>query len=221
MAIVWNCLFEQSGTFKAEFQKLGFEAYDYDIENQFNKTDFVVDLFAEIDKAYNKEPSIFDKMEGQNIFAFFPCTRFEAQILMFFRGDQSSQQKWNDRQKLEYNIKIHNELHNLYIRICKLAIICIDRKIPLIIENPYNEQHYLKRYWCIKPKIIDLDRTEWGDYFEKPTQYWFIGCEPKNNLVMRYEVKKPKRRIEQSKRGIERSLISSDYARRFIEEFIL
>ena len=94
MAITWNCLFEQSGTFKAKFKKLGFEAFDYDIENQFNKTDFVVDLFAEIDKAYNKEPSIFDNMQGQNIFAFFPCTRFEAQILMFFRGDQSSQYKW-------------------------------------------------------------------------------------------------------------------------------
>lgn len=219
--MIWNCLFEQSGTFKKEFRKLGFESYDYDIENQFNETDFQLDLFAEIEKAYNKEPSIFDKMTDQGIIAFFPCIRFEAQIIMFFRGDQSSQKKWNDRQKLEYNIKIHKELSLLYDRICKLAIICIDNNIKLIIENPYNGQHYLTRYWCIKPKIIDLDRTEWGDYFMKPTQYWFINCEPKNNLVMRYEEKKPKKRIEESKRGIERSLISPDYAKRFIEEYIL
>lgn len=27
-----HCLFEQSGTFKNEFRKLGIEAYDYDIQ---------------------------------------------------------------------------------------------------------------------------------------------------------------------------------------------
>ena len=27
-----HCLFEQSGTFKNEFRKLGYEAYDYDIK---------------------------------------------------------------------------------------------------------------------------------------------------------------------------------------------
>ena len=47
-----HCLFEQSGTFKQEFRKLGYEAFDYDIQNNFGETDFVVDLFAEIEKAY-------------------------------------------------------------------------------------------------------------------------------------------------------------------------
>jgi hypothetical protein len=47
-----HCLFEQSGTFKNEFKKLGYEAYDYDIQNHFGETDFVIDLFAEINKAY-------------------------------------------------------------------------------------------------------------------------------------------------------------------------
>ena len=45
-------LFEQSGTFKNEFKKLGFEAFDYDIQNNFGETDYVIDLFAEIDNAY-------------------------------------------------------------------------------------------------------------------------------------------------------------------------
>lgn len=44
-----HCLFEQSGTFKKEFKKLGYEAYDYDIQNEFGETDNVVDLFAEIE----------------------------------------------------------------------------------------------------------------------------------------------------------------------------
>ena len=47
-----HCLFEQSGTFKNEFRKLGYAAEDYDIQNDFGETDHVIDLFAEIDKAY-------------------------------------------------------------------------------------------------------------------------------------------------------------------------
>ncbi len=50
--MIVHCLFEQSGTFKNEFKKLGIEAYDYDIENQFNETDYQIDLFAEIEKGY-------------------------------------------------------------------------------------------------------------------------------------------------------------------------
>ena len=47
-----HCLFEQSGTFKNEFIKLGIHAFDYDIQNNFDQTDFVIDLFGEIDTAY-------------------------------------------------------------------------------------------------------------------------------------------------------------------------
>ena len=47
-----HCCFEQSGTFKNEFKKLGIDAFDYDIQNNFGETDFVMDLFSEIDKAY-------------------------------------------------------------------------------------------------------------------------------------------------------------------------
>ena len=42
------CLFEQSGTFKNEFKKLGIDAEDYDIKNDFGQTDHIVDLFGEI-----------------------------------------------------------------------------------------------------------------------------------------------------------------------------
>lgn len=48
----YHCLFEQSGTFKNEFKKLGYNAIDYDIENQFNETDVQIDLFNEIRSAY-------------------------------------------------------------------------------------------------------------------------------------------------------------------------
>ena len=38
-----HCFFEQSGTFKNEFKKLGYIAEDYDIQNNFGETDNVVD----------------------------------------------------------------------------------------------------------------------------------------------------------------------------------
>lgn len=46
--MIAHCLFEQSGTFKNEFKKLGIEAYDYDILNEYGQTDYQLDLFAEI-----------------------------------------------------------------------------------------------------------------------------------------------------------------------------
>lgn len=47
-----HCFFEQSGTFKNEFIKLGIPAEDYDIQNNFGETDNIIDLFKEIETAY-------------------------------------------------------------------------------------------------------------------------------------------------------------------------
>ena len=47
-----HCLFEQSGVFKREFIKLGIPAEDYDIQDNFGETDHQIDLFAEIERAY-------------------------------------------------------------------------------------------------------------------------------------------------------------------------
>ena len=58
----YHCFFEQSGTFKNEFKKLGYKAFDYDILNDFGETDYVIDLYEEIKKAYLGLKSIFDKI---------------------------------------------------------------------------------------------------------------------------------------------------------------
>ena len=47
-----HCFFEQSGTFKNEFRKLGYEAEDYDIQNDFGETEHITDLFSEIESAF-------------------------------------------------------------------------------------------------------------------------------------------------------------------------
>mgnify|MGYP000780693252 CR=1 FL=1 len=57
-------------------ENFGYEAVDYDIQNEFNETDVIIDLFKEIEKAYNKKESIFDDItEKDTILAFFPCVR--------------------------------------------------------------------------------------------------------------------------------------------------
>ena len=203
-------------------KSFGYEAFDYDIQNEFNETDIVIDLFNEIEKAYNKQKSIFDNItEKDTILAFFPCVRFEDQVQMHFRGTAFQQKKWTDEQKLENDLKLHKELELMYEMITKLAIVCIRKKIPLIIENPYSTTHYLVKYWAIPSKIIDKDRTLRGDYFEKPTQFWFMNCEPKYNIIFEAYTWNKKKNIERTSNKTERSLIAPEYANRFIKEFIL
>ena len=224
-----HCLFEQSGTFKREFQKLGYEAYDYDILNDYGQTDHVIDLFAEISGGYNGWPSIFDKIEPDDlILAFFPCTRFENQILLHFRGETYQQKNWTDEKKLEYDLKLHSELSENYEIITKLAIVVLRKNLRMVFENPYSEQHYLTRYWCLKPSIIDKDRTKNGDWYKKPTQYFFVGFEPKNNLIFEpleyVPVKKQKDigwKSSNKNRARERSEIHPQYANRFIRQYLV
>ncbi len=219
---MYYCLFEQSGTFKNEFRKLGYEAFDYDIQDEFGETDYVCDLFVDIEEAYKNRESIFDNITKKDtVLAFFPCIRFEDQIQMAFRGTQYQQKKWTDEQKLEYDLKLHKELDLMYETVTKLAIVCIRRKIPLIIENPYSTTHYLTKYWAISATVIDKDRRTRGDYFQKPTQYWFINCEPKYNMILEPQIWYETKTVENISNKTERSLISSDYANRFIREFIL
>ena len=225
----YHCFFEQSGTFKNEFKKLGYEAYDYDIKNDFNETDFIIDLFKEIENAYENKKSIFDNFKEKEdmILAFFPCVRFEDQIQMHFRGTMKSLKNWTDEQKLEYDLKLHKELHELYNLVTKLAIMCIRKNIPLIIENPYSTTHYLVKYWAIPYAILDSDRSLSGDYYVKPTQYWFINCKPKQNVVFEpleyVEKKRITAKVENggTNTAVERSMIHPQYARRFIKEYII
>ena len=154
--------------------------------------------------------------------AFFPCTRFESQIQLYMRGEAIGQKKWTDKEKLEYSLRLNNELNEMYQLVSKLALIAIERNLRLIIENPANHDHYLTRFFPIKPKWVDKDRTQRGDCRKKPTQYWFIGFEPKNNFVLEPlhladEIKTHNKTHNQ----VERSMITPQYARRFIQEFIL
>lgn len=160
------------------------------------------------------------------IMAFFPCTRFEAQILLSFRGESYQDRKLNDIEKLKKDLRLHSELSSNYELITKLSIISLERKIPMIFENPYCTQHYLTRYWCLKPSVIDKDRTLDGDYFKKPTQYWFYNIEPKNNFVFEPIDYVPTQTIDNASingmsRTTSRSMIHPQYVSRFIKKYII
>lgn len=226
-----HLLFEQSGTFKKAFEKYGIHAEDYDIQNDFGETDHQIDLFQEIRKAYKDEPSIFDDISQDDIvIAFFPCIRFENQVMLFFRGQAKQMKKWTDVQKMENCMKLQDELTEMYKLVNMLFITCMRKKIRLIMENPFSEEHYLRRYWCIKPAVIDRNRQLRGDYFCKPTQYWFVNCEPQYNFEWFEQTDKETYNIENAhifasklgkNRAVVRSMIAPEYAERFIREFIL
>lgn len=178
---------------------------------------------------YEHKESIFDTFKSDDIIlAFFPCTRFEAVIPLMFRGELYQQEKYTDKQKLETSMMLHKELHRNYMLISEMVLICIEKGLRMIIENPYTAPHYLTTYWCIKPKIIDKDRRENGDYMKKPTQYWFINCEPKQNLVFEpidYVEPRICEDITKGNTGTDRtecrSMIHPQYANRFIRQYIL
>ena len=82
----------------------------------------------------------------------------------------------------------------------------------------------MTRNWSIKPKVIDLDRRANGDYYKKPTQYWFINCDPKNNLVFEpidwVESRETIAELKGKNREAMRSEIHPQYANRFIRQYI-
>lgn len=75
--------------------------------------------------------------------------------------------------------------------------------------------------------MIDENRWLKGDAFVKPTQYWFINCESAGNLIFEGVGLKKKRKASWGSMGDgavakkDRSMITSDYANRFIREHIL
>ena len=226
-----HCLFEQSGTFKNEFKKLGFDAEDYDLRNEFGETENSVDLFEHIDNAYDNKPSLFDHFSKDDlVIAFFPCTRFEAYNPANFQGKNAGMKEWSEEQKLQYSMGLHEELHEMYMKISKLFCLALRRGWRMIVENPYTQPHYLTMYFPVQPKLIDTDRSERGDYFKKPTQYWFVNCTPRQNFVLEPVVynpvgtkdKPPKMENCDGKHyQTKRSMMSKQYARRFILERII
>lgn len=98
----------------------------------------------------------------------------------------------------------------------------------MIVENPYMQPHYLTMFFPIKPKLIIKDRHAEGDYFTKPTQFFFVNCEPEQNIVL-----EPLKHVDLIRhdtathiegnvcRQIKRSMIHPQFAERFVKSYVM
>lgn len=225
---VVHCLFEQSGTFKKAFEEKGIIAFDYDIQDEFLQTDYVLDLFEHINNAYNgRANTIFDKMvESDLVMAFFPCIYFIGQNNLFFSGTAIQHKDLTLQAIVEEILERNHNRSFYYEMLLKLVAVANERKLRLIIENPYGKGHYLKNNFILTPSLIDTNRSLHGDWFIKPTAYYALNCQlgKWSKIVKPQKVRLIKNVARSKKKGVcskERSMISPDYAKNFIEDIIL
>lgn len=222
-----HCLFEQSGVFKNAFLDIGIHAVDYDIQNHYGKTDCVCDLFREITAAYKGKKSLFDSILPEDlVIAFFPCTYFCSCNQMIFTGVAKNMRSMSVRQRTEYLLERSQQRQRFYELALKLFAVCEEKNIRLIVENPFSIEHYLYNNFPYSPALIDKNRQLRGDYYVKPTQYYYLNCCPTSGCSI--TIPAERRVIEKSAPsklvGIcsrERSEISAAYARNFIFDFII
>ena len=223
-----HCFFEQSGTFKNEFKKLGYSALDYDIQNEYNETDFIIDLFQNIEDGYKNEPSIFDNINKDDlIIAFFPCIYFSSIQQLDFALMRNGTLHKPLHERIDYALDRLEKRTYLHSLLYKFVSVCDKKGLRLIIENPATVPNYLISGQNFPtPTLIDKNRMLRGDYFKKPTAYWYFNCEPTyGESYQNDKVQKIINKCEGSKGdglcGGERSLLSPDYARNVICDFII
>lgn len=195
------------------------------------------------------------------ILAFFPCIKFCSVMEQMQHEDfyDSSQKKAKDFGSPEYYKRKWNTLRRLsqdrfyfYDIALKLTAVIQIRGLRMIIENPWHPTNFTNHFWFLRTSLIDNDRTRRGDYFRKPTAYWFVNCEPTHgetwqptpkdkirSITAGFGTQKTKAKMKKfldkqdlnaryidhkTQAGLcdeDRSMISPDYARNFICDFIL
>lgn len=215
------CLFEQTNTFRNEFRKAGFPAFSVDCSNKFGTPDFLTDIFKEIDFYFDGKPSIFDKFSEETLlFAFFPCTYFSDQSSLKSRGDTKQDKEKSLQVKLIQSENQMTQRALFYSYLCKLCRIALEKNAQLIIENPHSRGGFLRQFFPIRNIVQINNRALYGDNFKKPTNFFFVNCEPSFNLLCAFEPEGKQTRIEDLS-GFQRSIIKPAFAENFIKNFIL
>lgn len=174
------------------------------------------------------QESIFDKMTKDDlIMAFFPCIYFEAMQANYYSMKTNNLYKLPKKEQYKVVLDRISKRNLFYETLYKMYAIFDLRGLRAIIENPSTKPHFLLHSSnFIPPTFIDNNRMLRGDYYVKPTAYWYINCEP--TYGKSYQNDKEKKTINKTKKSSkaglyseERSLISPDYARNFICDFII
>lgn len=218
-------LFEQSGAFRDAFIDAGIPAECVDIDNQHGKTDHIVDLFHAINEAYDGRPSFLDRITPDDfVMAFFPCIYFCQFHVIDVRKERFVFKNMSQRHKGEYAIKKLKNTAFFFESLTKLETLAIERGWRMVLENPWTFT-LMQMLWR-KPDYIDTDRLTMGDYYHKPTAYWFYNCNPENGEVITknnnpLNIEKAKPSDTAGVCSLNRSRISPLYAKNFIHAKIL
>ena len=193
--------------------------------------------------------------------AFFPCIKFISVMEQMQHEDFYDASQWNakDFGSVEYYRRKWDVLRGysldrfrFYDLALKLTAIIQIKGLRMIMENPWHPTNFTNHFWFARASLIDKDRTRRGDYYRKPTAYWYIGCNPTHGETFQPTPVSQRRTITAGSGAIktrnrmrdllskeeldskftehktqtglcdeERSMISPDYARNFICDFIL
>lgn len=206
---------------------MGIPAEDYDIQDNFGETDHNMDLFAEIEKAFEGWASVFDTVTSNDlIMAFFPCIYFSAVSQMNMSFTAKNNRNLGPKERADRVLERSANRERFFRLLVQLVSVAEQKGLRLVIENPWSEQTFLKANFVYPPTFVDADRSLRGDYYKKPTAYWFINCERTTGETLQRskEIKSIINIAPNRMPGIcneERSMISPDYARNFICDFIL
>lgn len=216
-----HCLFEQSGTFRDEFRRLNYTANDYDIANEFGQTDVVCDIFEMLNMWRCEYHTSLDEFTPDDfLMIFFPCTYFSSQSQAQFLWNNQSYKGMTPGLKVEKILERSYKREYYYRMLVILYGFLIERGLRAVIENPWGKStSFLCNNFVVRPDVIDTNRRKRGDWFRKPTAYWFVNCAPGKGST--YLCPSQYKTVESENYGIERSLISPDYARAFIKDYIL
>lgn len=158
--------------------------------------------------------------------AFFPCIYFDCLSQMNFGWYAQNYKRLSTKEKTDAILTRSSNREKFFRIAVKMFSVCEQRNIRIVMENPWAMQTFLKSNFIFPPKLIDNDRSLRGDFYKKPTAYWFMNCNPTHGCTIQ-KSHKPKRIVDQKhERGggvcsEVRSMISPDYARNFICDFIL
>lgn len=216
-----HCLFEQSGTFRDEFRRLNYPALDYDIANEFGKTDVVCNIFRLLEVWRSGGYTLLNKFTPDDfLMIFFPCTYFSSQSQAQFLWNNNCYRGMSPGLKVEKILERSAMREIYYRRMVTLYGFLIERGLRAVIENPWGKStSFLCNNFVVSPDVIDTNRRRRGDWFRKPTAYWFVNCTPGKGRT--YLCPSQYKTVEGEDYGIARSLISPDYARAFIKDYIL
>lgn len=172
--------------------------------------------------------SIFDTISKDDlIIAFFPCIYFESLQMTYYSLESINYRKKTMEEKIKSTVDRIIKRADFHVLLYKLVYMAEKKGLRLIIENPATKPNYLiDTQNFIKPTFVDNNRMLRGDFYKKPTAYWFYNCEPtvgfsRQNDKEQKTIMKTRGAKQAGICGTERSLISSDYARNWICDFVL